>query len=268
MPDSLDESLTGRVYLVTGAARGIGRAQALDLAARGAVVAVADRAGLQDVVDDATALGARVHPVSLDLRDGAAVQAAVDDLVAREGRLDGVCATAGVCHGYGPFWELDEADVRLTLETNVMATWTVLAAAARHWVRAGGPGAVVVTGSVAASRGLPGVGHYVASKHAQQGLVRTAARELGPYGVRVNAVAPTNVDTPLLQREEVWQIMTGSTEEVSREAAAEAACASHHLPVPWVQPEDVAAATTWLLSDAARYVTGAIIPVDAGAMDH
>lgn len=266
-------SMRDRVYLVTGAASGVGRAQALALAELGAVVAMADIAPLDGIDLDA---GDREHAgpndrslrLSLDVRDQPAVEAAVGQVLRRFGRLDGLCATAGICRGYGPFWTVDANDARDTWETNVLGTWNMLGAVARAWINTGTSGAIVVTGSVAAARGLPSVGHYVMSKHAQLGLVRTAARELGPFGVRVNAVAPTNVDTPMFQRERVWQIVTGQSGPVSRAEAAAAARDSHHLPIPWVDPSDVAAASTWLLSDAARYVTGAVLPVDAGAADH
>ncbi|WP_270889294.1 SDR family oxidoreductase [Pedococcus sp. 5OH_020] len=260
--------LRDKVFLVSGAAGGVGRAQALALAQQGAVVAMLDLSSLDSAANEVARLGGRYSRAATDVRDAQAVSRIVADVVEQWGRLDGVLATAGVCRGYGPFWQVDEHDMRFTVETNVYGTWNLLSAAADHWVGTRTTGAVVVTGSVAAARGLPSVGHYVMSKHAQLGLVRTAARELGPYGIRVNAVAPTNVDTPMFQRAAVWQIVAGRGGSVSRDEAAAAALDSHHLPIPWVEPDDVAAASTWLLSAAARYVTGAVLAVDAGALDH
>lgn len=261
--------VSGRGYLVTGAASGVGRAQAVALAGLGAKLCLLDAADIHETVAAVEAVGETPLSVQADVRDAVAVSAAVAKAAATWGQLDGLCATAGICQGYGPFWEVSQENLRVTLEVNVLGTWNTLAAAARHWLAAKQDDAsIVVTGSIAGLRGLPSVGHYVVSKHGQLGLVRTAARELGPYGIRVNAVAPTNVDTPMFQRERVWQIVTGTDGPVTREEAADAARSAHHLPVPWVEPDDVAAATTWLLSDAARFVTGVVLPIDAGALDH
>lgn len=268
MSTAPSSSTQNRVYLITGAASGVGRAQALALAQLGAVVALADVNAVDEVASEVAKLGGQCMALPMDIRDAAAVGGGMNEVLREFGRLDGVCATAGVCRGYGPFWGIDDEDMRFTMETNVYGTWNVLAAAAKHWVTTSRGGAVVVTGSIAGVRGLSSVGHYVMSKHAQLGLVRTAARELGPYGVRVNAVAPTNVNTPMFQREAVWQIVTDGAGPPSREEAARAALADHHLPISWVEPQDVAAATIWLLSDSARYVTGVVLPVDGGALDH
>jgi NAD(P)-dependent dehydrogenase (short-subunit alcohol dehydrogenase family) len=112
---------------------------------------------------------------------------------------------------------------------------------------------------------LVGVAHYTAAKHGVVGLMRSLANELAPHNIRVNTVHPTNVDTPMIQNDHVRAAFRPDLEHVSREQFAESACAMNMLPIPWVEPVDVANACLFLASDEARYITAVTLPVDAGS---
>ncbi len=126
-------------------------------------------------------------------------------------------------------------------------------------------GSIVFTSSIGGMQGLLQCPHDVASKHGVIGLLRALANELGQRGVRVNAVCPTNVDTAMIQNAANYRTFRPDLESPVREDIIAPATAMHILPTPWVQPEDVSDAVVWLASRAARYVTAAVLPVDAGA---
>lgn len=270
--------LTGKVALITGAARGIGRAQAVRFAQEGADIVALDVCGAVDTVviphsapadlDQTVALvadaGARVHTEIVDVRDLAGVQAATDRGVERFGGLDVVCATAGIT-SRGSALELDEDAWRTMLEVNLTGVWHTCRAAAPHLIARGG-GAMVLTNSIAGLRGLVGVAHYTAAKHGVLGLMRSLANELAPHKVRVNCVHPTNVDTPMIQNDAVRSAFRPDLNRTpTRAEFAEAARTMNMLAVPWIEAVDVANAALFLASDEARYITAVALPVDAGA---
>ncbi|WP_280400247.1 mycofactocin-coupled SDR family oxidoreductase [Nocardia carnea] len=269
--------VSGKVALVTGAARGIGRAQALRLAQEGAdIVALdicgpvetviippatpADLAETARVVEQA---GARIVTAAVDVRDGAALRAATDAAVNELGGLDIVCATAGITSS-APGLQLSEEQWRTMLDVNLTGVWQTCKAAAPHLI-AQGSGAMILTSSIAGLRGLVGVAHYTAAKHGVVGLMRSLAQELAPHGVRVNSVHPTNVDTPMIQNDMVRKSFRPDRDHPTREEFAEAARTMNMLPIPWVEPVDIANATLFLASEEARYITAVTLPVDAGS---
>jgi NAD(P)-dependent dehydrogenase (short-subunit alcohol dehydrogenase family) len=130
---------------------------------------------------------------------------------------------------------------------------------------AGRPGAVVVTGSGGSVKGLLHIAPYVAAKHGLVGLVRTMAKELGPRGIRVNAVLPGNVNTAMFNNDDMRHLYVPDQPEPAEEVFLGRAAATIPMRVPYVQPEDVTEAVCYLASDEARYVTGALLPVDAGS---
>ncbi len=270
--------LTGKVALITGAARGIGRAQAVRFAQEGADIVALDVCAAVDTVviphstqsdlDQtaalATASGGRVHAEIVDVRDLAGVQAATDRGVERFGGLDVVCATAGIT-SRGLALELDENAWLTMLDVNLTGVWHTCRAAAPHLI-AGGGGAMVLTSSIAGLRGLVGVAHYTAAKHGVLGLMRSLANELAPHNVRVNCVHPTNVDTPMIQNDAVRSAFRPDLNRTpTRAEFAEAARSMNMLAVPWIEAVDVANAALFLASDEARYITAVALPVDAGA---
>ncbi|ASW90682.1 mycofactocin-coupled SDR family oxidoreductase [Mycobacterium marseillense] len=270
--------LKGKVALVTGAARGIGRAQAVRFAQEGADIVALDVCGPVDTVlippstpadlDTTASLvsgaGGRVHTEIVDVRDLAAMQAATDRGAERFGGLDVVCATAGIT-SRGMAIELDENAWRTMLDVNLTGVWHTCRAGAPHLIERGA-GAMILTSSIAGLRGLVGVAHYTAAKHGVVGLMRSLANELAPHHVRVNCINPTNVDTPMIQNDIVSSAFRPDLDSPpTRAEFADAARSMNMLAVPWIDPVDVANAALFLASDEARYITAITLPVDAGA---
>ncbi|WP_063131116.1 mycofactocin-coupled SDR family oxidoreductase [Nocardia fusca] len=269
--------VSGKVALVTGAARGIGRAQAVRLAEEGADIVALDLCGpvetvvippatpedLEQTVRAVEKTGARVVAATADVRDGAALRVAADRAVDELGGLDVVCATAGITSS-APGLQLTEEQWRTMLDVNLTGVWQTCKATAPHLIARGG-GSMILTSSIAGLRGLVGVAHYTAAKHGVVGLMRSLAQELAPHGIRVNSVHPTNVDTPMIQNDMVRRSFRPDRENPTREEFAEAARAMNMLPIPWVEPVDIANASLFLASEEARYITAVTLPVDAGS---
>jgi SDR family mycofactocin-dependent oxidoreductase len=269
--------LHGKVALITGAARGIGRAQAVRFAQEGADIIALDICGPVDTVvvppatpDDldetarlVTEVGGRIVSEIADVRDIETVQAAIDRGVEQFGGLDVVCATAGIT-SRAMTVDMNENVWQTMLDVNLTGVWHTCRATAPHLIERGS-GSMILISSIAGMRGLVGVAHYTAAKHGVVGLMRSLAHELAPHNVRVNTVHPTNVDTPMIQNDHVRGAFRPDLESVTREQFADAACSMNMLPIPWVEPHDVANACLFLASDEARYITAATLPVDAGS---
>jgi (+)-trans-carveol dehydrogenase len=251
-------ALAGRTVLVTGAARGLGRAHALAIARNGGRVAVLDRPGsahaAQDTAAAVRASGGEAIVAVADVRDFAAVGEATAEVVRVWGGLDGVVANAGVTSPRSPVWEIPTDEWSRVVDTNLTGVFHTCRATVPHLIAAGPGAALVLVASTAAVAPLPGVGAYNASKAGVLALSGTLANELGPHGVRCNAVLPGSVETPLTDEIAAWS-------GVSRADVLDAYLPRQLLPTI-IQPEDVSAAVTWLL--AARSVTGTAIRVDAG----
>ncbi len=267
--------LSGKVAFITGAARGQGRAHAVRLAADGAdIIAVDlcdqiasvpyplaspdDLAATVKLVEDA---GARIVAKQADVRDRAALsdalQAGLDEL----GRLDIVVANAGIA----PMQSGDDG-WRDVIDVNLTGVYHTIKAAIPTMVKQGSGGSIVLISSAA---GLAGVGSpdagsvgYAAAKHGVVGLMRVYANLLAGQNIRVNSIHPTGVETPMINN------------EFTREWLAKMAAATdtpgamgNALPVEALQPEDIANAVAWLVSDQARYITGVTLPVDAGFLN-
>ncbi|WP_153227196.1 mycofactocin-coupled SDR family oxidoreductase [Mycolicibacterium sp. CH28] len=268
----------GKVAFITGAARGQGRALAQRFAAEGADIIALDLCAdvptaahggatatdLKETVRQVENLGRKIVAAAGDVRDSKAIGDLVDEGVARFGRIDIVCANAGIA-GYGSALEIEPQAWQEMIDINLTGAWRTVRAAAPAIVAGGRGGSIILTSSIAGLIGFPGVAHYAAAKHGLVGLMRVLAMELGPEGIRVNTVHPTNVDTEMIQNEQLWSFFNGGREGAGQAEAAAQMTMMHALPVPWVAPEDVANAVLWLASDEARYVTGASIPIDAGA---
>jgi len=241
------------VVLVTGALTGIGRATALAFARDGARLVVSgrrDEAG-QALAEELRALGAQAEYVRADVRDEADVRRLVDRAVERFGRLDVAVNNAGTEGRLGPLTEQTVDNYEATFGANVLGTLLSL----KHEMRvmlAQGSGAIVNLSSVAGQAGMAGAAVYAASKHAVEGLTRSAALEGAAAGVRVNAVAPGPVATPMLDR------FTGGDE---------AAKSGFLATIPARRagtPEEIARTIVFLAGDQARYLTGQSLAVDGG----
>jgi (+)-trans-carveol dehydrogenase len=200
-----------------------------------------------------------------DVRDEAQVETVFDAAVARFGAIDVVVANAGIVGSFGTVWEIGDPVFRDVLDVNVVGSWHVLKSAAARMRAAGRSGSIVVTGSGASLKGLPNISPYVASKHALVGLVRSAARELAPHHIRVNLVAPGNVATPMLLNDAMFGLYAPDLDQPGRADFVERAAAGVPMGIPFVDPEDVSEAVLFLASDAARYITGTVLPVDGGS---
>lgn len=224
--------------LVTGGASGIGAATVDLLRARGAHVVAADvQAG--DGVE------------RLDVTDETAVDALVDDVVRRHGRLDLAANVAGTSGVYAPVADASTADWRATMAVNLDGVFFCVRAELRA-MRAAGRGSIVNVASSAGRMGVPGLAAYSASKHGVLGLTKSAALEVAPDGIRVNAVCPGSIRTPMLRG------FVGGDEDLLERMGRRAPMGRLGEPV------EIAEAIVWLLSDAAGFVTGNALSPDGG----
>jgi SDR family mycofactocin-dependent oxidoreductase len=259
----------GKVAFITGAGRGQGRSHAIRLAQEGADIiavdvledyptvryAMSSQADLDETARAVEALGRRIVAARADVRDGAALRAALDAGVAELGRLDIVCANAGI-YTVQP-WDQVTAQVwQDTIDTNLTGVWNTMVEAVPHLITAGG-GSIIATSSTAGLKGMPFLAPYVAAKHAVVGICRSLANELADHHIRVNTVHPAGVDTPMVTGAETLEPFLSRRPELG-------AVFTNSLPVEALDPRDVSNAVLWLASDEARYVTGAALTVDAG----
>jgi NAD(P)-dependent dehydrogenase (short-subunit alcohol dehydrogenase family) len=247
--------LTGRAALVTGAAMGIGRSSALALAREGASVTVADldaEAG-REAVAEIEAAGGRAVFVQTDVRELAQVTAAVDATLASFGRIDILVNNAARAIG-GVVDAIDEDTWEEVISTNLTSVWRGMRAAVPHMRRQGG-GSVVNLSSVQSLRGFHGWAAYAAAKGGINALTQQAAVDLAPAGIRVNAIAPGTIMTPL--NEKVFRESPDPDELIARWNAA-------HALGRFGQPSEVADAVVFLASDRSSFITGEVLRVDGG----
>lgn len=266
--------MTDKVALITGAARGQGRAHAVRLSADGADVILVDLAGplpssvpydsatpedLAETAEMVAANGRRAVTAIVDTRDHDALCAAVDNAVGELGRLDVIVANAGICAP--AVWDqVSPRDFLDTIDINVVGTWNTVMAGAKHIIGAGRGGSVILVGSAAGITMEPFMIAYTASKHAIVGLARAFAAELGKHHIRVNSLHPGSVATPMGS----GRMIEAMAEAARSNPALHTGFSKQLLPDAVTMPEDVADAVAWLASDEARYVTAAAIPVDVG----
>ena len=260
----------GKVAFITGAAHGQGRATALALAREGARIAAFDVArplsypgyemGSSDELASLAAacneLGTECVAFAGDVRDDAAVSSAVTATFERFGRIDILFNNAGIC-GYGLAHELTEDAWDAMLDINLKGAWLVARRVIPLMIRQRS-GVIINNSSIAGLRGMGRLSHYAASKWGLTGLTKSWAIELAQYGIRVNSIHPTGVNTPM---NDGLAALEGLTPKEIAERSA-----GNLLPVPWIEPEDVAHAVLFLASDRARYVTGAPFVIDAGLL--
>ncbi|UUZ71149.1 glucose 1-dehydrogenase [Polaromonas sp. P1(28)-8] len=247
-------SLNGKNILVTGAASGIGRAIALELARRGAAVAVADLKIPAETVDAIVSSGGKALGIAADVSVPADVRNMVSTCVETLGKVDGLVNNAGIYSSLvpRPFEQIDVEEWRRVFEVNVFGLMSCCQAVAPYMRRNGG-GKIVNIISGTPFKGIPFMLHYVASKGAVLGITRSLARELGPDNILVNGVAPGfTLSEGVLENE----IQLQKLREVSKNARS----LTHDQ-----MPEDVTGAVAFFMSEGAAFVTGQTLLVDGGS---
>jgi (+)-trans-carveol dehydrogenase len=269
-----------QVVFITGAARGQGRAHAVGFAKEGARVLAVDAcssmdgvayqlAGKDDLEETARLVreaGGEVVTAVADVRHQSDLDAAVAAGVAAFGRLDHVVANAGVFTMAENTWEMTEETWSTTLDIDLSGVWRTSKAAVPAMIAAGGGGSITMTASSNGFRAEPGHPAYNASKLGIVALMRTLAGELSEHSIRVNTIHPTNVKTGMMWNDMlVGLFVPGETTETLDPATWwEGLRPMNLLPVGAMEPEDITQVVTFLASDAARYITGSQVPIDAG----
>jgi SDR family mycofactocin-dependent oxidoreductase len=271
-------ALTDKVALISGAARGQGRAHAVRLAQDGANIIgldvlgdiatvpypLATAADLDETARQVKALGRRFEAYQADVRDTTAVERAVSDGVAKLGRLDIALANAGI-GGYSPAEVMTDEQWNNMIDVNLTGVFKLVRAAIPHIKAGGRGGSIILTSSSVASRLHANVSHYAAAKWGVNGLMKALAVELAPFDIRVNSVQPSAVDTMLIQNQANYDLFRPELTNPARADASAAFRGLHLLDIDWMQPADVSNAIAFLVSDDARYLTGVAMPIDSGA---
>jgi (+)-trans-carveol dehydrogenase len=269
----------GKVAFITGAARGQGRAHAVRLAQEGADIIAVDICkqidsvlvplstpeDLAETADLVKGHNRRIYTAEVDVRDYAALKAAVDTGVEQLGRLDIIVANAGIGNGGQTLDKTSEEDWTDMIDVNLGGVWKTVKAGVPHILAGGRGGSIILTSSVGGLKAYPHTGHYVAAKHGVVGLMRTFAVELGQHMIRVNSVHPTNVNTPLFMNEPTMKLFRPDLDNPGPDDLKAIAQMMHTLPIGWVEPEDIANAVLFFASDESRYITGVTLPIDAGS---
>jgi SDR family mycofactocin-dependent oxidoreductase len=268
--------ITGRIALITGAARGQGRSHALTLAAAGADIVATDISkpittvpyelatpdDLAGTVAEVEKLGRSVIGLECDVRDGAALDRAVEAAISHFGKIDILVANAGIW-ALGPLWELTDDQWQDMIDVNLTGVWRSIKAVVPAMIANRG-GSIVLTSSVNGFEAGAGFGHYVAAKHGVLGLMRNAALELGRYNIRCNAVCPGFVDTKMNDWQGAYDMMAGGPGGTREDRQSGAHNWSVLAGRGALSPVTISKAVLWLASDDAADVTGVALPVDGG----
>jgi len=266
--------LEGRVAFVTGAARGQGRSHAIRLAREGASVIAIDVAApvspdngyppatpveLEETAALVKGEGQEVLARVVDVRDSDGMTDVLGEGVERFGdRLDVVVANAGIVN-WGRFWEMSDDQWQTLIDVNLTGVWRTMKAAAPHMITAGNGGSIIAISSVSGIKSLPGQAHYSAAKHGVVGLVKSAAIELGEYGIRVNSIHPWGVETPMATSDEKMAAI------LTKHPSFGMSFGSALPGLMLARPDDISDGVLYLASDLSRAVTGTQLTIDMGA---
>lgn len=269
--------LSNKIAVITGAARGIGRATAIRFAEEGADIALLDigrdvpgipYAGargsqLDEVRAEVEALGRRALTLTADVTNTAQINEAVATVAATWGRIDIAVMAAGI-DSWASAWELTDEQWQTMIDVNLTGVFKTARAVSPSLI-AQKSGALVFVGSVLSHRANKQFAHYTAAKHGVLGLMRAFALELAPYGIRANSVDPTVVKTDMVMNQ-AYLDRLGGHPGTTLDEAREYYLKWNTLPIPWCEPVDIANAVLFLASEEARAITGIALPVDLGAL--
>jgi (+)-trans-carveol dehydrogenase len=271
--------LEGKVAFITGAARGQGRSHAVRLAEDGADIVAVDvcaeietvpySLGTADELAETAALvekaGRRCVTATADIRSLEQLEAAVALAKETFGRIDILVSNAGIWSMSADSWSLDEETWQTMIDINLSGQWKTAKAVIPTMIEGGTGGAITITSSSIGLKATTGNVHYTSAKHGVIGLVRTLAHELASHDIRVNAICPTTVNTPMITNEALYGLFRPDLESPSLPDIESGLIDLNLLDVSMIEPADVSAAISWLVSDDARYVTGIALPIDAGS---
>lgn len=269
--------LDGRTALVTGAARGQGRAHALRLASEGANVVALDMcedlatvpyplASADDLAETRKLVeehGVECLTLRGDVRDTDSVEDAVGQAVDRFGSLDIAIANAGIC-GFAKFWEMSDEAWDEMIGVDLTGVFKTMRAAVKPML-AQQSGRIVATSSMGGRMGNPNLAHYVAAKWGVIGLVKTLALEVADAGITVNAVCPATVDTQMVHNDALYGLFAPDIDNPTREQVEPLYAGMSPMGVPWVAPDDISDAVMFLVSDEARYISGSTLDISTAA---
>ena len=271
--------LEGKLALISGAARGQGRAHAVRLAQEGANILAFDlcqqvptvsyplatREDLEETARLVQKEGREVLTRELDVRDLDGLIDFVSEGTTALGPVDIVVANAGVAQDPSLAGKMTDSQWQDVIDINLTGVWHTTKAVIPGMLAAQRGGSIVLTSSSTAIKTPAHLGAYASAKHGLTGLMRVLALELAPHHIRVNTVNPGPVATDLFLSDRIFRLFRPDLAEPRLDDAKSEFYKLNALPVPWVDPEDIANAVLWLASDEARFVTGAVVPVDAGA---
>ena len=272
----------GKVAFITGVARGQGRSHAVRLAEEGADIIgidiltdepfapypMASQADMDQTVALVEQTGRRIIASRADVRDRDSLAKALAAGVAEFGRLDIVCANAGISPVGGSTWEVPAGEWQAVIDINLTGVFNTVAVAVPHVIAAGNGGSIILTSSGAGLKHVPNLVHYNAAKAAVVAVGKTLSNELAAQQIRVNIVAPGTVNTAMIsENKAMYKLFRPDLEDPTIEDAEPVFAMMMPMGKPWVEPVDISNAVLYLASDEARYVTGVVLPVDEGVLN-
>jgi (+)-trans-carveol dehydrogenase len=271
-------SLDGKVAFISGVARGQGRSHAIRLAREGANIIGFDsltnydslaydmstESDMDTTVRMVEKTGSQMLGLRADVRCRTEVNAVLQAGLQEFGRVDIVCANAGIFPKGAPFWELAEDSWNDVIDVNLTGVFHTCAVAVPTMISQGNGGSIIVTSSGAGIKAMQNLADYNSSKFGVIGLAKTMANELAAFRIRANAICPGTVRTDLVLNEGLYRLFRPDLDAPGLDDVMPLLTAINPIAEPWLEPEDISDAVAWLASDQSRFVTGITLPIDLG----